>query len=47
MDFGAGVTVCDAVISVKYNDLCFTARTTTHKYTGGKGRVLGGGVKQP
>lgn len=35
---GAGVTVCDAVISVKNNDLCFAARTATHKHTGGKGR---------
>lgn len=26
---------CDAVISRKYNDLCFTARNEKHKQTGG------------
>lgn len=35
LDSGAGATVCDAVISIKYNNLCFTARTKRHKHTGG------------
>lgn len=37
LDSGAGVNVCDAVISIKYNNLCFTARTKRHKHTGGGG----------
>lgn len=41
-DSGAGATVCDAVISIKYNNLCFTARTKRHKHTGAGGRGGGG-----
>lgn len=39
-DSGAGATVCDAVISIKYNNLCFTGGTKRHKHTGAGG---GGG----